>query len=139
MEERHKLEKDIILLCKHHYDTLKYKTLLDAFNAYYHKYYGCEDIQMDYKFAVNLFLKPTIEYFLTETRIRSFICNGLFEESYYEKRPLNSTGCTEFYEVLYRRLTTWICLQRVKEQNKETGEWEWAIDFSDYEEDVNII
>lgn len=134
-----KLPKDIILLCKKHYNTEKFKTLLEAFNAYYHKYYGCEDIQMDYKFAVNLFLRPTIEFLLTSDRIRSFINNGLFDESSFEKRPLNSTGCTEFYEVLYRRLTTWICLQSVKEKNKETDEWEWVIDFSDYKEDVDII
>lgn len=133
------LPKDIILLCKKHYNTGTFKTLLEAFNAYYHKYYGCEDVQMDYKFAVNLFLKPTIEYLLTEGRIRSFIHNGLFEESCYEKRPFNSTGCTEFYEVLYRRLTTSICLQKVKELNEDTGKLEWIIDFSHYEEDVDII
>ena len=32
------LPKNVILLCKKHYSTEKYKTLLDAFNAYYHKY-----------------------------------------------------------------------------------------------------
>lgn len=133
------LPKDIILLCKKHYNSEKFKTLLEAFNAYYHKYYGYEDVQIDYKLAVNLFLEPTIEFLLSECRIKSFIYNGLFEESCHEKRLFNADGCTEFYEVLYYRLTKWICLQKVKEKNNETGTWEWFIDLSDYEENVDII
>lgn len=133
------LPKDIILLCKKHYNTEKFKTLLDALNAYYHKHYGCEEIQMDYKFAVNLFLKPTIEFLLNEDRIRSFMYNGLFEESCNEKSLFNVDGCTDFYEVLYHRLTSWICLQKVKKKNGETGEWRWIIDLSDYKENVDII
>lgn len=132
-------EKDIILLCKKRYDSNKYPTLLDAFEAYYYKRYGCDDIQMDYKFAVNLFLKPSVKFLLTENRIRSFIDSGLFNESFHERYACDANGCTDFYEVLYHRLTTWVCLQKVREQNAETGEYEWLIDLSDYANDENII
>lgn len=46
-----KLAKDILLICKHRFNTEKYTTALDAMNAYYHKHYGNEDLVMDYKFV----------------------------------------------------------------------------------------
>ncbi len=65
-----KLCKDIICLCKKRYNTEKYHTLLEALNAYYHQEYGNEDVEMDYKFANFLFIKPTILYCITKiTRI----------------------------------------------------------------------
>ena len=40
------LEKDILLICKGWYSE-KYKDILDAFNAYYHREYGFNNIDMD--------------------------------------------------------------------------------------------
>lgn len=51
---------DIMLICKGWYNKEKYKTLLEALNAYYHKHYGCEDITMNKAFAQELFLKPLV-------------------------------------------------------------------------------
>ena len=75
------LEKDILLICKGYYNKEKYKSILDAFNAYYHREYGCEDITMDERFAVNLFLKPCVKEFLKEREINLFCELYLFQQS----------------------------------------------------------
>ncbi len=135
MENNHRLEKDIILICKNRYNNEKYKSDLEAFRAYYHKYYGCKDFEPERKFIVNLFLKPTVRYIL-ETRIYdkniiySFINTGLFDYSYEEKLYLKD-GFSEFYDVLYYRLIKWICLLSLKE--KRGYDWKYIdIDFSEY-------
>ena len=46
-----KILTDILLICKGWYNKTLYHNTLEAFNAYYHKYYGCEDIAMDKAFA----------------------------------------------------------------------------------------
>ena len=51
---------DILLISKGWYNKLKYRDTLEAFGAYYHKHYGCEDIVMDKAFAENLFLRPLV-------------------------------------------------------------------------------
>ena len=48
----------ILLLCKGWYNKTLYHNILEALNAYYHKYYGCEDITVDKAFATHLFLAP---------------------------------------------------------------------------------
>lgn len=53
------MKNDILLIAKGYFNE-DHKDTLEAFNSYYHKEYGCEDINMDYGFCVNLFLKPTI-------------------------------------------------------------------------------
>lgn len=51
---------DVMLICKGWYNKDKYKTVLEALNAYYHKYYRCDDITMDESFAISLFLQPLV-------------------------------------------------------------------------------
>lgn len=123
-----KLCKDIIVLCKRRYDTEKYHTLLEALNAYYHQEYGCEDVEMDYRFANFLFIKPTILYCLNQDNSYSFLNNGLFKETYKER----NNHLTNFDEVLFFRVVRWINLLKVREQD-ENGEWHWIIDLSEYE------
>lgn len=138
-ENNYQLEKDIIMLCKSHYSN-QYKTLLDAFNAYYQKHYCCPDVVMDYRFAVELFLKPTTEYLLKnyEQTRRSFINNGLFSRCSKEPLFKNEDGAAEFYEVLYHRLITWITLLQIRKKD-EYGKYQWLIDLSGYEDDQDII
>ena len=78
------LEKDILLICKGYYNKEKYKSVLQAFNAYYHREYGCEDITMDEGFALNLFLKPCVKEFLKEREVNWFCENYLFKVSMHE-------------------------------------------------------
>ena len=123
-----KLCKDIILLCKRRYNTEKYPTLLDALNAYYRQEYGREDVEMDYRFANFLFIKPTLLYCLSQNNISSFLNSGLFEATYEER----NNHLTNFDEVLFFRMVRWINLLKVRDQD-ENGEWHWIIDLSEYE------
>lgn len=128
MKNNHRLEKDIILICKGRYNHEKHKNILEAFRVYYHKYYGCEDIEPNRGFIANLFFKPTVQYILeTRNNIYSFINLGLFKESCREDIFLSKNGHKEFYDILFYRLATWICLLAIK----ENGEY-IDIDFSEY-------
>ncbi len=127
------LAKDILLICKHRFNTEKYKTIIEALNAYYHKWYGCEDIVMDCRFAVHLFIRPTVEYFLTKDRVNNFLNQGLFCETYAERCTLDQENKSlDFYEVLYYRMITWLCLLNVSQLNDDTGQCDQLIDLSSY-------
>lgn len=126
-------ENDILMICKGHYDK-KYKTLEEALDAYYRKYYciSKEHIPfLTHRFMLQLWFNRCVEVFLTPDRIRSFWHNVIVEEAYQEKRWLNEDGCTEFYEVLYHRIVKWLILLPTKDK-----EGNWLIDVSDYTEDV---
>ena len=49
---------DVLLICRGWYNSNLYDDCFEAFNAYYHKYYGFKDITMDKSFAEYLFLRP---------------------------------------------------------------------------------
>lgn len=130
-----KLCKDIIMICKGRYDNDKYPTLLSAFEAYYHKHYsGCDDIQMTCVFANYLFLYPAVLSFINDENIHVCLQNIVLEQTSAER--LNNI--TDFQEVLFERLSTWIMLQPVKMLNDD-GDWDWIIDLSMYgDDDINI-
>ena len=69
---------DVLLICKGWYNKEQYSNVLVALNAYYHKFYGCEDIIMDKSFALHLFLKPLV---LKAIEIDSSLTQHIFEES----------------------------------------------------------
>ena len=124
-----RLCKDIIWLCKGWYSAKKYPTLIDAFNAYYHKHYSeCDDIKMSYALANRLFLYPTVMAFLNDENISMCFKEIVLEEASAER--LNHI--TDFQEVLFERLSEWIMLQPVKVSNSEE-DWNWIIDLSAYE------
>ena len=70
---------DILLICKGWYNKKLYNSTLEAFNAYYHKHYGCEDITMDKAFAVYLFLKPLA---LKAIEVKPTLARYIFEPVY---------------------------------------------------------
>lgn len=121
--------KDITWLCKGWYSAKEYPTLLDAFNAYYHKHYsGCDDIKMSYALANRLFLYPTVMAFLNDENINVCLQNLVLGETSAER--LNHIK--DFQEVLFERLSEWIMLQPVKVLNDEE-DVNWVIDLSAYE------
>lgn len=87
---------DILLICKGWYNHTLYHNTLEALNAYYHKYYGCEDIIMDKAFAVFLFLKPLT---LRAIEIKPILARYIFEPQY---SFINNKEI--FSEVMYDRL-----------------------------------
>ena len=122
-------EKDILLICKGHYDN-KYKNLEEALDAYYRKHYCISKEKMpvlSYKFMLSLWFNRCVEVFLQPDTIRSFWFYVIVDENFAEKRFLNEKGCTEFYEVLYHRIVTWLMLLDVKDEDGN-----WKIDLSDY-------
>lgn len=87
---------DILLIAKGWYNKKIYNNPLEAFNAYYHKYYGNEDITMDKAFAEYLFLRPLA---LKAIEIKPALARYIFEPQFSvlsKKEP--------FAEVMYDRL-----------------------------------
>lgn len=106
---------DVLLICKGWFNKQKYETTLDALNAYYHKYYGCEDIMMDKPFAEYMFLRPLA---LAAIEKKPAIARYIFDPIY---SPLDNKG--QFGEIMYDRLMGLI-------QMIEKG----MFDLSEYEE-----
>ena len=86
---------EIMLLCKGWYDHQKYNSVLHALSAYYHKYYGCQDIVVDEGFALSLFLKPLV---VEAVKRKPTLINYIFEASTSE---IGSTR--DFEVVMYKR------------------------------------
>lgn len=129
-------EKDILMICKGHYDKDKHEDLESALDAYYRKYYcvSKEEIPvLSYKFMLKLWLNSCVEAFLQPDTIRSFWHYVIVEEAFAEKRFLNENGCTEFYEVLYHRIVKWLILLSVRDKDGN-----WKIDLSDYD-DIDYV
>ena len=87
---------DILVICKGWYNKKIYHNLLEAFNAYYHKYYGCEDITIDKAFAIYLFLRPLV---LKAIEIKPALARYIFDPIYS-----NIDNKEPFAEVMYNRL-----------------------------------
>ena len=87
---------DILVICKGWYNKELYDNPLGAMNAYYHKYYGNEDIVMDKAFAEYLFLRPLV---LKAIEIKPVLARYIFESQFStisNKEP--------FAEIMYDRL-----------------------------------
>ena len=87
---------DILVICKGWYNKELYNNPLEAMNAYYHKYYGCEDIVMDKAFAEYLFLRPLA---LKAIEVKPTLARYIFEPQFSvlgNKEP--------FAEIIYDRL-----------------------------------
>ena len=116
------LEKDILLICKGWYSD-KYEDVLEAFNAYYHREYGCEDIIMDKRFALELFLKPTI---IEMSKCSPSIIRNLFSPTCMESDIEYSKG---FTNIMYDRCVTALCQMPINDK----------VNLSDYVEMLNSI
>ena len=93
------LEKDILLICKGWYSE-QYKDILDAFNAYYHREYGFNNITMDKGFALKLFLKPTI---IEMSKYSASIIRNLFSPTCMESDIEYSK---DFTNIMFDRCVT---------------------------------
>jgi len=124
-------EKDILMICKGRYNKEKHENLEAALDAYYRKHYEIPKEELpvlSHEFMMRLWFNRCVETFLQADTIRSFWYYVIVEKAYEEKRYLNQDGCTEFYEVLYHRIVTWLQLLDVRDENGN-----WKIDLSDYE------
>lgn len=109
---------DVLLICKGWYNKKLYHNTLEALNAYYHKYYGYEDITMDKQFAMQLFLQPLV---LKAIEIKPILAKYIFEPiCNYENNNENYT------ERMYKQLLGLIMMI--------TND---MFDLSDYQEMIN--
>ena len=133
-------EKDILMICKGHYDKEKHKNLEEALDAYYREHYGItkESLpNLSHKFIYDLWLKECVRTFLTPEKKGEFLCYIIIEEALAEKNFLgkNCFGkapATDFYDVMYYRIIRWLQLMAVRDKNGKV-----LVDLSDY--DGNVI
>ena len=114
---------DIILICKGWYQK-KYNSILEAFNAYYHKYYGCENVKMDKKFALNLFLIDAYTYVDEKTNHKVSFAERIFNNKYHPFSRQHFGEQTVFEEELYDRIVTFFA----------TFDFTDEMDLSEYED-----
>lgn len=100
---------DIIMICKQHYDTSKYKTTLDALKAYYNEYYGRKNMQLSEEFIFNIFLKPTVlEIIKREPSLAMY----LLQPTDFENYVLNAKGSVSISEAMCKRCITLIIFMK---------------------------
>lgn len=133
-KEKEKLSKEIFLICKGRYNYEKYGSVFNAMNEYYHKYY-CDDIDITYKLANQIFLFPMVEWILEnhrDNKLHSFLYH-IFNNNSFLNRECN------YDEGLFKKILNWVVVIDVKHYNEETDEYEWIIDLSDfYGKDVDL-
>lgn len=93
---KNKTLTDVLLICKGWYNKKLYHSTLEALNAYYHKYYGCEDVTLDKAFAAHLFLTPLA---LKAIEIKPTLARYIFMPT-----PGIISSKDVFSEVMYDRL-----------------------------------
>ena len=133
-KEKEKLAKEIFLICKGRYNYEKYGSVFNAMNKYYHKHY-CDDIDLTYKLANQIFLFPMVEWVLESHR------DNKFHSLLYHIFNNNSFWNIEwtYDEGLFKRILNWVVVIDVKHYNEETDEYEWIIDLSDFDgKDIDL-
>ena len=136
---RKSVSKDIMMICKGHYDKEKHKNLEDALHAYYRREYGVSEVDLpslSYEFIVCLWLKGCVREFLNDSNKYEFWHYVISEESLHEKdfcgkNVFGGTPATNFYEVLYHRLVRWLQLMEVVDDNGNE-----LMDVSEYQGNV---
>lgn len=133
-KEKEKLVKEIFLICKGRYNYEKYGSVFNAMNKYYHKHY-CDDIDLTYKLANQIFLFPMVEWVLEshrDNKLHSLLYH-IFNNNLFWNRECN------YDESLFKKVLNWVVIIDVKHYNEETDEYEWIIDLSDFDgKDVDL-
>ncbi len=133
-KEKEKLAKEIFLICKGRYNYEKYGSVFNAMNKYYHKHY-CDDIDLTYKLANQIFLFPMVEWVLESHRDNKFhsLLYHIFNNNSFWNIEWN------YDEGLFKRILNWVVVIDVKHYNEETDEYEWIIDLSDFDgKDIDL-
>ena len=128
-------EKDILWICKGHYDKEKYPKLEDALTQYYKINYDDIKETLSYEFMYKLWFRSCVKEFLTPGRIHMFWYYVISEECMNEKISLfNGIRMDDFYEIMFWRVAKWMMMLSIK---KSDGTW--FIDMSDYIGKINVF
>lgn len=134
-KEKEKLSKEIFLICKRRYDYEKYGSVFNAMNKYYNKYY-CDDIDLTYKLANQIFLLPMVEWVLEnhrDSKLHSLLYHIFNNNNLFWNRECN------YDENLFKKILNWVVVIDVKHYNEETDKYEWIIDLSDFDgKDIDL-
>ena len=131
--------KDILLICKGHYNKEKYNFSIDALKAYQTEYCGLEPNCINDGIVLNILLDVAREYFkdfewywwmFKEGIIKDidFAESGLMPKKYPEREIKLS------YQYLIEKFILAICMLPVKDDNDN-----WIIDLSEYDNIGDII
>lgn len=131
------LYKDIIWICKGHYDHDLYENELAALEAYYHLVYS-PDIKLTEALANDVFLYPVFEYIVRScVTMKHFSLQFLFHKTTQEilaerDHIMKGKELLDFNKTMFWRLVGFIKFAILKEQDSETDEMIHYIDMSDY-------
>lgn len=132
-------EKDILMICKGHYDKEMHKNLEEALDAYYREHYNVskESLpELSHKFIYNLWLKECVRTFLTpekKAEFHHYVINeeSLAEMDFHDNNIFGNEPAKDFYDVMYYRIIRWLTLMQVIDKHGKD-----LIDLSDYKGNV---
>lgn len=131
--------KDILLICKGHYNKEKYDSPIDALKVYQAEYSGCEKKYITDETILTILLDVAKEYFkdfewywwmFKEGIVKDidFAQSGLMPKKYPEREIKLS------YQYLIEKFIIGLCMLPVKD-NKDN----WIIDLSEYDNIGDIV
>lgn len=132
-----KLYKDIIWICKGHYDHDLYENELAALEAFYHLSYSL-DIKLTEELANEVFLYPTFDYIVRScATMKHFSLQFFFHKTTQEiiaerDHIMKGKELLDFNKTMFWRLIDFIKFAVLKEQDPETDEMIHYIDMRDY-------
>lgn len=122
--------KDIMMICKGHFNHKKYKTVKNALEAYYRKEYRIvKEVVPDLTFfsLFSFLIKDCIKEIITVNNLNAFF------ENVISKVILNNFNGNN-HEYAFNTVVNWLASIKVKDQNDN-----WIIDLSDYDSDCMIV
>lgn len=134
--------KDILMICKGYFSD-EFKSVEEALLSYYNKYYyAYEAKSLSYEQIINLWFRECAYEFVNPSNYRNFISEVIYKQSVEECGLLGisvngNRKATDFYEVLYYRMKSWLNSLRIRDDNGD-----WIIDLSAYEKGemfLNVI
>jgi len=119
-------EKDVLLICKKHYDTNKHKNDLEALIAYQEIKCGVCKKYITISDVINFSLLPTLIHFSNTEQLKCFM------KDYVCRQPLFYERKKDYNEIIAEKMILFLAILQVKD-----GETQ-IIDLSDYD-NSNIL
>lgn len=121
--------KDIMMICKGHFNHDKYKNTKDAIDGYYRKLYRItKEVvpELSYYLTLKFLISDCAREFITKNTYNDFLCNV-----FLDFMKTNHESSEDVYKSLFDKMTEWISSIRVRDKNNN-----WIIDLSDYDGEV---
>lgn len=132
------LYKDIIWICKGHYDHTLYENEFAALEAFYHLAYGNSDIKLTEELANEVFLYPTFDYIVRScATMKHFSLQFLFHKTTQEilaerDHIMKGKELLDFNKTMFWRLIDFIKFAVLKEHDPDLNKTIHCIDMRDH-------